>query len=171
MTSFYSDLGALNLEVDPRLDLSHSLFKGCSFRLKNTSDDHASVAANKISEMSKVRKVWPVRQRRLPNSKVIATSDGRATGLNLGRQNGVSINDTFSPHVMTQVDKLRAQGITGAGIRIGVIDTGVDYNRTYNRVSPFVVCLRFCRSFAGVKYLDLFLSYNCWKTLLGASFS
>lgn len=29
---------------------------------------------------------------------------------------------------MTQVDKLRANGITGAGIRIAIVDTGVDYN-------------------------------------------
>ncbi|OTA91923.1 hypothetical protein M434DRAFT_388169 [Hypoxylon sp. CO27-5] len=128
VTSFYNDLSASNIEVDPRLDLSHSLFKGCSFRLKNTSNDHVDAVTKKISEMSKVRKVWPVRRRRIPNSKVISTSDGKATSLNLEKRDGIPINDTFSPHVMTQVDKLRAQGITGAGIRIGVIDTGVDYN-------------------------------------------
>ncbi|EEB90703.1 hypothetical protein MPER_11053 [Moniliophthora perniciosa FA553] len=37
------------------------------------------------------------------------------------------IPDTQSTHVMTGVDKLHAQGITGEGIKIGVIDTGVDY--------------------------------------------
>ncbi|KAG5938400.1 hypothetical protein E4U59_003799 [Claviceps monticola] len=35
--------------------------------------------------------------------------------------------DTFSPHVMTQVDKLRAKGITGKGIKVAVVDTGIDY--------------------------------------------
>ncbi|GAA6020873.1 hypothetical protein JCM11491_000015 [Sporobolomyces phaffii] len=36
-------------------------------------------------------------------------------------------NDVFPPHVMTGVDKLHEQGILGDGIRVGVIDTGVDY--------------------------------------------
>ncbi|KAI1141381.1 subtilisin-like protein [Hypoxylon sp. FL0543] len=128
VTSFYKDLGASNLEVEPRLDLSHSLFKGCSFRLKNVSTDYADVAAKKISDLPKVRNVWPVRKRRLPNSKVLQTSDGKAYGLTLEKREGEFENKTFAPHVMTQVDKLRAEGVTGAGIRIGVIDTGVDYN-------------------------------------------
>ncbi|KIO16474.1 hypothetical protein M407DRAFT_33880 [Tulasnella calospora MUT 4182] len=35
--------------------------------------------------------------------------------------------DTFAPHVMTGVDKLHAQGFLGEGIRIAIIDSGVDY--------------------------------------------
>ncbi|KAF9264167.1 subtilisin-like protease [Marasmius fiardii PR-910] len=35
--------------------------------------------------------------------------------------------DIQSTHVMTGVDKLHAEGITGEGIKIGMIDTGVDY--------------------------------------------
>lgn len=27
----------------------------------------------------------------------------------------------------TGVDKLRAQGFTGAGIKVGIVDTGIDY--------------------------------------------
>ncbi|GJN68090.1 hypothetical protein PLICBS_002133 [Purpureocillium lilacinum] len=33
----------------------------------------------------------------------------------------------FSPHVMTQVDKLHAKGITGKGVKVAILDTGVDY--------------------------------------------
>ncbi|KAI8803811.1 peptidase S8/S53 domain-containing protein [Cladochytrium replicatum] len=33
----------------------------------------------------------------------------------------------YSPHVMTQVDRLRAEGYAGKGIRISIIDTGVDF--------------------------------------------
>lgn len=29
---------------------------------------------------------------------------------------------------MTQVDRLRANGITGAGIRVAVVDTGIDFD-------------------------------------------
>ena len=35
--------------------------------------------------------------------------------------------DSFTPHVMTQVDKLKAENITGKGIKVGIVDTGVDY--------------------------------------------
>lgn len=37
-------------------------------------------------------------------------------------------NNTFSPHVMVQADKLHAKGITGKGIKIAVIDTGVSFD-------------------------------------------
>lgn len=33
--------------------------------------------------------------------------------------------DTFSPHAMTQVDRLRNQGVVGKGIKVAVVDTGV----------------------------------------------
>ncbi|KAF8800239.1 subtilisin-like protease [Phlegmacium glaucopus] len=36
--------------------------------------------------------------------------------------------DTQSTHVMTGVDKLHADGVIGTGIKIGIIDTGLDYN-------------------------------------------
>ncbi|ELU36403.1 pyrolysin [Rhizoctonia solani AG-1 IA] len=35
--------------------------------------------------------------------------------------------DTQSSHVMTGVDKLHAQGTLGQGIKIGIIDSGIDY--------------------------------------------
>ncbi|CAE6463384.1 unnamed protein product [Rhizoctonia solani] len=35
--------------------------------------------------------------------------------------------DVFSTHVMTGVDKLHAEGYFGKGIKIGIIDSGVDY--------------------------------------------
>lgn len=35
--------------------------------------------------------------------------------------------DTFSPHVMTGVDKVHAEGFLGKGQVVGIIDTGVDY--------------------------------------------
>ncbi|GAA5893796.1 uncharacterized protein JCM6883_003638 [Sporobolomyces salmoneus] len=36
-------------------------------------------------------------------------------------------NDQFPPHQMTGVDQLHERGILGDGVKVGVIDTGVDY--------------------------------------------
>lgn len=33
----------------------------------------------------------------------------------------------YSPHVMTQVDRLHREGYTGKGIKIAILDTGIDY--------------------------------------------
>ncbi|OTB00257.1 hypothetical protein M426DRAFT_324409 [Hypoxylon sp. CI-4A] len=125
--SFYNDLSASNVEADPRLDLSSSLFKGCSFRLRNASNDDADVAALKISSMPKVRKLWPIRIHNRPNDEIVWTGDAKSPSLSLKKRQEPG-NDTFTPHVMTQIDKLRAEGITGAGVKIGIVDTGVDYN-------------------------------------------
>ncbi|KAI1763358.1 subtilisin-like protein [Hypoxylon sp. FL1150] len=125
--SFYGDLAAANVEAEKRLDLSYSLFKGLSFRLKNVSQNDSDVAAQMISDMPKVRKVWPIRVRNVPEDEVVWVGNGADASVALKRRQE-SANDTFSPHVMTQVDKLRAEGFTGTGVRIGIVDTGVDYN-------------------------------------------
>lgn len=36
-------------------------------------------------------------------------------------------SDGYAPHVMTQVDRLHKKGVYGKGIKIAVLDTGVDY--------------------------------------------
>jgi subtilisin family serine protease len=33
----------------------------------------------------------------------------------------------YPPHALTGVDKLQAEGLNGTGIKIGIIDSGVDY--------------------------------------------
>ncbi|CAE6398441.1 unnamed protein product [Rhizoctonia solani] len=45
----------------------------------------------------------------------------------LKNNDGSTPADVFSTHVMTGVDKLHAEGYLGKGIKIGIIDTGVDY--------------------------------------------
>ncbi|KAJ7026846.1 subtilisin-like protease [Mycena alexandri] len=39
--------------------------------------------------------------------------------------------DSEGVHIITGVDRLHAQGITGHGVKIGIIDTGVDYTHEY----------------------------------------
>ncbi|OQO12230.1 hypothetical protein B0A48_02871 [Cryoendolithus antarcticus] len=127
--TFYQELGATGQAVEHRMDLKFELFKGVSFNLKNTKDDEA--AAQKIQEMPAVAKIWPVRMYPIPRDEVHWTGSSKAAvpeAALLQRRQSAGMNDTFSPHVMTQVDQLRFRGVTGAGIRVAVIDTGVDYN-------------------------------------------
>ncbi|KAF2220403.1 peptidase S8/S53 domain-containing protein [Elsinoe ampelina] len=125
--AFMAKLGAAGQAVEPRLNLKYDLFKGVSFKLKDTEDEET--AARKIEALPEVRKIWPVRAYPVPRDEVVWTGNERtaapASGL-YKRQDGG--NDTFSPHIMTQVDQLRSRGIRGAGIKVAVIDTGIDYN-------------------------------------------
>ncbi|KAK3623419.1 hypothetical protein LTR56_021595 [Elasticomyces elasticus] len=134
--SFYGKLGQNGHAVSHRMDLSYSLFKGVSFQLENVSTTVDTIAAARMIEaMPEVQHLWPVRIFRVPDDEVVWTgNDGGgvdAPSVAALRRRQLPANgtaDIFSPHVMTQVDHLRAEGITGAGVRVAVIDTGVDYN-------------------------------------------
>jgi subtilisin family serine protease len=115
------------MAVKHRMKLDYSLFKGTSFQLKNVSDVDA--AAKSIANMAMVKQMWPVRVFSVPKVQVHwKGTDGNMAESALQKRQSANSSDTFSPHVMTQVDKLRAEGVTGKGIRVAVIDTGVDYN-------------------------------------------
>ncbi|KAK7754965.1 hypothetical protein SLS62_003049 [Diatrype stigma] len=92
----------------------------------------------------RVKNVWPVRIVKFKESLKLANSNSQSakapvfntrrtaetTGSKRqgdGRDDDETAEDTFSPHVITQVDKLRAEGITGKGIRIAIVDSGVDW--------------------------------------------
>jgi len=113
--------------VEQRLKLDYKLFKGTSFQMKNASDVDA--AAAKIANMDIVKRIWPVRLFHLPKDEVVwnGTDSNMAQTVMQKRQSNGNDTDTYSTHVMTQVDKLRAKGIRGQGVRIGVIDSGIDY--------------------------------------------
>ncbi|KAI1384410.1 subtilisin-like protein [Hypoxylon trugodes] len=118
---FFNHIGA---KAKTRMNLDYKLFKGVSIQF---DDIHtAEEEAAKLNSLSSVKQVWPNRMYSLPKDEVVWTgrNGGEAYMKNVKRQLG---NDTFNPHLMTQVDKLRAKGITGKGIKIGIIDSGVDY--------------------------------------------
>ncbi|KAG6117851.1 hypothetical protein E4U13_000733 [Claviceps humidiphila] len=109
-----------------RMKLEFELFNGLSFQLHDVKTAKQKVA--KYAAMPAVKAVHPVIIYHVPNPKIewIAPngSNYERSGLASRAEGGL---DTFSPHVMTQVDKLRAKGITGKGIKIAVVDSGIDY--------------------------------------------
>ncbi|KAF1830015.1 subtilisin-like protein [Decorospora gaudefroyi] len=127
-TAFYNDLGDTEGPVEHRLELNYSLFKGTSFRLKNASHD-VDAAAKRIAKMATVKQMWPVHVLRAPKVEVVwQGSDQDVAKPALQKRQSTNDSDTSSTHVMTQVDKLRAEGVTGQGVKVAVIDSGIDYN-------------------------------------------
>ncbi|RKL10753.1 hypothetical protein BFJ70_g16498 [Fusarium oxysporum] len=111
-------------QFSTRVKFDYDLFKGVSIQF-NDADTAEDIAA-KLADLPAVKNMWHVKVYGIPTPRVewIATPGMKA------RLKKRAINDTadtFSPHVMTQVDKLRAKGVTGHGIKVAVIDTGIDY--------------------------------------------
>lgn len=143
--SFYRTLADEDgIEVEHRMDLSSRLFKGASFQVRDSTttkerDDHKHEQMTQflaqIKAKPRVKNAWPVRIVKLKEPRV--SNGGRANfplmaTSSLAKREGsnnttTDAEDTFSPHIATQVDRLRAEGITGKGIRIAIVDSGVDW--------------------------------------------
>lgn len=126
----YSKLDSAGKKYKHRMELNYALFKGASFKLDDLATEDE--LAKQIAEMPEIKQIWPVREYPIPNDKVVWTGNSKTaapeasnSGIN---KREASDNTTFSPHVMTQVDLLRADGVRGAGIKVAVIDTGIDYD-------------------------------------------
>ncbi|EFX03897.1 subtilisin-like protease [Grosmannia clavigera kw1407] len=127
-TDLYQELESEGIAVDVRRDLQFRLFRGGSFQLRNTSSSAAENEAQvqRILQKPNVRNVWPVRAIQFPKPTPVSVRKGSAAtdGGDMARRDG---KDTYAPHVLTQVDQLHAAGFTGKGIKLGIVDTGVDY--------------------------------------------
>ncbi|KAK5659828.1 hypothetical protein OQA88_13291 [Cercophora sp. LCS_1] len=121
LESFYHGLDANNIEYTPRQNMTYTLFQGASFALHN---DTASTT-NTITNLASVRSLWPVRSYAKAFDSVFETEPS----LNLNHRLKLKRDTAPNPaaHTTTQIDKLHADGYTGKGIRVAVIDTGVDY--------------------------------------------
>ncbi|KAK9422989.1 putative Minor extracellular protease vpr [Seiridium unicorne] len=118
-SNFYSATSSVG-ETTKTFD--SSIFKGATIKFHNLNT--ADAEASNLLSLPSVKNVWPNSVYSLPPAEVIWTGSPESAAVSKRQYS----NDTFSPHVMTQVDKLHAEGIIGEGIKIGVIDTGIDYN-------------------------------------------
>ncbi|XDG02668.1 hypothetical protein ABKA04_002283 [Annulohypoxylon sp. FPYF3050] len=124
--ALYQDLNADGIEVEHRMDFKFQLFKGASFHLRGDVTD-PEIAADKIAAKSRVKTVWPVRKISFPKPDTKLVGNNVSELLKHVKRQDESTEGGFTPHVMTQVDRLHAEGYTGKGLRIGLVDTGVDY--------------------------------------------
>ncbi|KAG6288453.1 hypothetical protein E4U09_005558 [Claviceps aff. purpurea] len=118
-------LNHIDGEASTRMTLDYKLFRGLSFQFH---DLEASERKSKqIAALPAVKKMWPVRlvsKQAVEGAQVVDTPlDDDKVVTQAGRLH----KDKFAPHIMTQVDKLHAKGITGKGVKMAVIDTGIDW--------------------------------------------
>jgi len=79
-----------------------------------------------------VKKVSPVRELHQPLRDVSSVAHG-APARRSAASHGLRRRDTTGregndyPHIMAGVDKLRQEGYLGTGIRVAVVDSGIDY--------------------------------------------
>ncbi|KAK8081119.1 serine endopeptidase [Apiospora hydei] len=144
VTSALSELGA-SCKATPRNQFNSPHFTGSSFNLECDSSVEQQAALQAIKNLAAVGKAWPVRQHKAQRN--IPSLDGSAhLGLpgvvdsHVGRRQHVpsshgpnlviardsALADTLSTHVETGIDRLHAEGITGMGIRIAVVDSSFD---------------------------------------------
>jgi hypothetical protein len=119
------------------MSLDYELFKGISIQL--TDVESADERAAQLASLPSVKNIWPVTI--VDGPEPILLSGGglgpkaggspesaevsrRRRDVHESRQTNSTVKSKGSI-VQTQIDKLHAQGITGEGITIAVIDTGV----------------------------------------------
>ncbi|KKY18817.1 putative subtilisin-like protease [Phaeomoniella chlamydospora] len=125
-SAFYENLTTCGISVVRRQTFDPNILAGTSFHL--TSDTKADL--DMIQSFSQVSKISPVRlyDQVAPAGHPVGKYDWRRLQKpNLHRRIVTESNDTMTTHVMTGVDKLHQEGLDGSGIKIAIIDTGIDY--------------------------------------------
>ncbi|MEG0307578.1 MAG: S8 family serine peptidase, partial [Clostridium sp.] len=87
----------------------YNSFNGVSMKVKGTD-------ISKLLDSGVVKAIWKDEEVRVEPEVIQGKMD-----------EGISSRMVTSTPLI-QVDKLRAEGITGKGVKVGVIDTGIDYN-------------------------------------------
>ncbi|SGY97998.1 BQ5605_C035g11436 [Microbotryum silenes-dioicae] len=134
ISSVLSKIGNTGIDVKThKLYQSPGLLTGASILVPaNTTEAH-------LLDIPGVTHVWPVRS--ISRPKTFSSSGSASTSHPSGTDSSELVrraplesrgdedfkNDQFPPHQMTGVDKMHAKGYLGAGIKIAILDTGIDY--------------------------------------------
>lgn len=128
---------AANVEYTVRREFQDpSIFFGLSVDLKQNLIE--GKAKELLLSIPDVVSVWPVYLVYAPNLtpsninakaflKTVYSSIAPREGSNFSVPKITGALEVNSPHLMSDIDKLHSLGIKGKGIKIGIIDMGVDY--------------------------------------------
>ncbi|KAI1945319.1 hypothetical protein LOZ57_004350 [Ophidiomyces ophidiicola] len=121
--AFIAELKAKEqLKLTRRHEYTSSLFKGFSFDLDEKGDVNAAI--ERISAMPHVKNISPIRKITALSPKIQRYAQPQEFVVADQRRR----TDYAEPwHKATGVDQLRKAGYTGKGIRVAVIDSGIDY--------------------------------------------
>ncbi|TFK67380.1 subtilisin-like protease [Pluteus cervinus] len=110
----YSSLSArgIKFKVDKEYD-QKDLFVGAALTLNNTQDVTTLQSLPEVVAIRPVRKIDPPKP---INKQVLTDPTDPAVPPN-----------ALAPHILTGVDKVHAEGNIGTGVRIAIIDTGIDW--------------------------------------------
>lgn len=103
------------------MQISQGIFKGVSVQFLDK--DNAASSAADLAALPGVKNAWPMKVSEPANSK--QQSNQTTFGVSASQLVPNKEKQPYAPHVMTQVDKLHTKGITGKGVKIAIIDTGV----------------------------------------------
>ncbi|RYP05427.1 hypothetical protein DL765_009843 [Monosporascus sp. GIB2] len=123
--SFYDELKTLGISAKSRVDFNSKLFRGVSFDL-GIDSGAVDEEAEKISRLATVINIWPIYQHSTPEVDVLWTGNDTDLSPTVHKRDG-EYTEASDTHLMTQIDKLKAEGYTGRGIMVAVVDTGIDY--------------------------------------------
>lgn len=116
-------LSAANITISIRQSIDSKLFHGVSFTVGDAPNTPGEAESVMRAAAGTIKQVWPVRAVSKPDDEV----QGFIGLNNTSNAQRRDVDGPYYPHVMSQVNLLHKAGFTGQGIRIGVVDTGVDY--------------------------------------------
>ncbi|KAK0523902.1 hypothetical protein OC842_005999 [Tilletia horrida] len=127
-TAFEQYMGSNKIDFATRFKFSDkTLFYGQSVTLENEHDVQALHAFDNTAAVYPVRRVKMHSHRPMHHHRHRAVPFGKRDDAPNSVGGTAAGNDTFSPHAMTGIDQLHASGMFGKGIKVGVMDSGVDY--------------------------------------------
>lgn len=119
---FLSKARTNGVKIRHRMTLNQetSIFNGVSFDLEDDTPENRA----KINSWGEVVELSPVRL--YDAAAPVAKQVTRDVAKLISKRAGGPL-DNYPPHVQGGVDRLHAEGLSGKGIKIAVIDTGIDY--------------------------------------------